>query len=773
MAEIMVRARRKNTDRWMRVHRKLLTPEMLKRTLRICLGAAPGFLLALADVTAIPSGFHLAWMTALAAAGKPVKHPAAGCLLAFLLRAAWGIPFRMELLLPVLMMPLAHLAVFGRGNAAMMVFTAVAMIPSAIAGLTAPTADVCILRLASVPLCAVSTPILYRCIRSLLSDRRLDALEDRVACGYAVLLMVCGGARIQLLGVNLGMLLAGAGTLLLAQTMGTGAGVAAGMLSGMMLSLQGLPVALSTALALGGFCAGMAQAMGRRLVTCIAFAAAAVLAMAASGSAGAGCALACIAASAAVRMTAQPALERLQKMVKRFRSEPVNGGDAYAAFALRAWEKTVEAMARAVPSPVSGKEERNGLWWQEKLCDGCPVRAECGCMTTDLACRKAESVWACREANDEIWQGALEQLRGMGCARLYHIRQSMDCLRMEERAMERAVRRAQDQRDMLVTHLTAMAGAARRFAFMSCGESWWDSISAARIRKALSEAAVPVRLSFVRRIQGHAQAAFELQMITGARTQAEELRSMTETILGLPMQVTRIDEDRVQIAERPGLCCEVGTASASMDGSGCCGDTVWFGELQDGRYLAALSDGMGHGDKAALESRQTVELLRLCLDAGYSRPQTLTAVNGMMLMAGRGERFSTVDMLLIDLWNGQATVDKLGAACSWLMQRDGLTCLTGDALPLGILEEVESRSRYIQMHAGDALILMSDGVEDAFVSRTELENAVRAALDAGSAQLAADALLAAAAEHTETTQDDRTVAVLLIQRTVQDQPHDV
>ena len=58
--------------------------------------------------------------------------------------------------------------------------------------------------------------------------------------------------------------------------------------------------------------------------------------------------------------------------------------------------------------------------------------------------------------------------------------------------------------------------------------------------------------------------------------------------------------------------------------------------LPDGRFLGALSDGMGHGLHAHMESTRTLELLRLCLQAGYTVEQTLTAVNGMMLSANQG-----------------------------------------------------------------------------------------------------------------------------------------
>ena len=173
--------------------------------------------------------------------------------------------------------------------------------------------------------------------------------------------------------------------------------------------------------------------------------------------------------------------------------------------------------------------------------------------------------------------------------------------------------------------------------------------------------------------------------------------------------------------------------------------------------MAALSDGMGHGNQAALESRQAVELLRMCLDAGYDRAQTLTAVNGMMLLAGQGERFTTVDLFLLDLWTGKASLDKLGAAGSYLMQAEGLSLL-------GILENVESGEKLMQLHQGDTLILLSDGVEDAYENRQAMEETIHDALTLETAQDAANAILTGAPSGDTAPADDQTVLVLRLIR---------
>lgn len=770
MAEMVVRARKKPQNRWMHETRGFLvrlTRTQALRAARFALEMTPGLLLSFSDVMGIPSGMYAAYVIALAAASKPVIPPIAGSTAAMVLRLLWGISPRWETLITLLLLFLSPTVMFGRSTVAMTVFTALTTLPTAVVWWQG-TAQEMLLGAASVPISVLSAPLMYRAVRSLTGGRHIESMEERISVGYLAAMLIAGGSRMLLLGINLGALASCLLVLALALYLGAGAGSVAGMMGGVMLSLQGLPLTLGVSLSLGGFIAGMLQGLGRRKLTCACFGAGSLLAMLVSGTEGLGCGAAAAVAAVFFALLPRRGYERGQLFFRRFLTNLPAPGDAYAACALAAWEKTVGAMALAVPVPADGNAERTGAWWEQKLCDGCPELALCGCMRAELAVKRAESVYACRGATDEIWQDALESLRGLGCSRLYHLRQNMTYLREESAAQERAARRACDQRDMLVTHLTAMAGAARRFALLSGGESWWDDMSSRRIRRKLAELAMPMRLSYVRRVQGHIHAAFELQYITGARKQAEDLRVLTSSVLDAPMQVMRIDVDRVQLAERPLLQAETGIATACITGGSESGDTAWHGLLQDGRFMAVLSDGMGHGEQAALESQQAAELLRLCLEAGYTRTQAMTAVNGMMLLAGRGERFSTVDLLTIDLWSGQAALDKLGAAGSWLQQRDQLTHLTGDALPLGILENVESRSTYLRLRAGDALVLMTDGVEDAFGSSRDMEECIAEALRHPS-QKAADIILQAAWEASdEERRDDQTVLVIRLSRTGSD-----
>jgi len=768
MAEVILRQHKRRTDRWLpRERRKMITRTQVRMIWMWTIRCVPGYLLSFAEVLGIPSGLHAALAAAIAVTGGDVRPTLFGGAAAILIRLLSGLAPRWEMLLSLGLLCAGPVLLPGRGTLFLMGFSAITMLPTAIAASLAPTAAEMLRGWAGLAMTALSAPVMVRAIRALQGRRHIVSMEEQVSVGYLAAMCLCGGARMLFLGQNIGVLLASCAVLGTATVLGVAAGVMTGMLAGAVLSLQGLPVTISVALSMGGFLAGVSGSIGKRRLTCGTFAAGAYLPMLLCGATGLGCGASVLTAALLVGLSPRSIWEQAKQYLQRFLPNDPAPGDAYAAAALSAWEHTVSAMARAVPSPRDAQESRSGAWWEAHLCQGCPECAQCGCLNTELGMSKAEQVWDFRHAADEIWQDALENLRGMGCQRLYFLLDAMNALRREDEAAQRMLRQAEAQRDMLVTHLNAMSGAARRFAMLSCGDSWWDYMAARRIRKEMSERAIPASLSYVRRVQGHAQAAFELQFITGARRQAEDLCMLASSVLDAPMELSSLDGGRILLAERPLLTADVGVAAAPITGGAVCGDTAWSGRLQDGRYLVALSDGMGHGEAAALSSRQTVELLRLCLDAGYTRRQTLTAVNGMLLLGGGGERFATADLLTIDLWNGHAALDKLGAAASWLYQQGTLSRLTGDALPLGILEEVDGSDNTLRLSAGDALVLLSDGVEDAFRSVSALEDVIRTALGCETAADAAETLLSSAyAADEEQRRDDQSAVVVYIRRTV-------
>ena len=126
-----------------------------------------------------------------------------------------------------------------------------------------------------------------------------------------------------------------------------------------------------------------------------------------------------------------------------------------------------------------------------------------------------------------------------------------------------------------------------------------------------------------------------------------------------------------------------------------------------------LSDGMGSGEAAFRESAMVVEMMEELLMSGFPADTAVQLMN-TALVTGREEvRFSTIDMCLFDLYQGECEFVKAGASSTFI-RHDGKTeRITSDTLPIGVLPEISLKRVTRQLSDGDFVVFMTDGVLDA------------------------------------------------------------
>lgn len=151
-------------------------------------------------------------------------------------------------------------------------------------------------------------------------------------------------------------------------------------------------------------------------------------------------------------------------------------------------------------------------------------------------------------------------------------------------------------------------------------------------------------------------------------------------------------------------------------GKGCdkiSGDNFLMMELPGGKEGAAISDGMGSGEKAFRESARVVELLEELLEAGYPHKMALQLMN-TALVAGREEIcFSTIDMSIFDMYSGVCEFIKVGASTTFLKCGREVERITSTSLPLGVVQNLEFDTVTRQLESGDVVVMVTDGVMDA------------------------------------------------------------
>ena len=173
-----------------------------------------------------------------------------------------------------------------------------------------------------------------------------------------------------------------------------------------------------------------------------------------------------------------------------------------------------------------------------------------------------------------------------------------------------------------------------------------------------------------------------------------------------------------------------------------------------------LSDGMGTGSKAAVESNTAIKLLERLLEAGLSHQMAVDTVNSVLCLRSTEDTFATVDMVVINEVWATAEFIKIGAAPSFIKRRNQVQVVKGQSLPVGILNQVEAEHLQYPVEVGDIIITMTDGVFDALQGDLEYWCKVLQALPQDDPQAIANYLIELARKaQMEQIKDDLTVLV--------------
>ena len=158
---------------------------------------------------------------------------------------------------------------------------------------------------------------------------------------------------------------------------------------------------------------------------------------------------------------------------------------------------------------------------------------------------------------------------------------------------------------------------------------------------------------------------------------------------------------------------ETGVAHAAKGGGLVSGDSYTMLEIGSGKYAVAISDGMGNGERAQFESRETLKLLQEFLQSGIEEKIAIKAVNSVLSLRTTDEIFSTLDLAMIDLQDAKAKFLKICSIPSFIKRGNKIIKIESSNLPMGIIDadyDVDVVSE--QLKAGDVLIMMSDGIFD-------------------------------------------------------------
>lgn len=198
------------------------------------------------------------------------------------------------------------------------------------------------------------------------------------------------------------------------------------------------------------------------------------------------------------------------------------------------------------------------------------------------------------------------------------------------------------------------------------------------------------------------------------------------------------------------------------------GDSYTFGETENTHY-AVISDGMGVGRRAKDESKTAISLLEKLMEADIDKDLALKTINSVLRARSNGEIFATLDICFVDLYSGKIQMIKTGAPATFIKKGNKVEIINSSSLPVGMLEEVDFNIYEGYIGDGDMIIMMSDGVLEAYGSAELGEEKVRSAIshiDIVNPQAMASAIIKMAKAQGAAAKDDMTVLVTKVWKNI-------
>lgn len=550
---------------------------------------------------------------------------------------------------------------------------------------------------------------------------RLQALREQstvISLALVAALILMGLCSISLSGVMPGRVALSVLLLLTAAGAGSRSSAMLGVAGGMVAGFSTGDFTLSTTcFAVGGLLAGLFAPLGRlgsalALSICYGF-----FAMLASRSAAGW--LEVILAAILFLMLPTAAPRRVGALIS-----PHREGQAAcrvmgerledASAALRDVAATTKEVAARLQEAAAGGIEAVYDRTAQRHCRGCLYQMSCWQQHyNDTVDALSHGIGSLRETGTllpEQLGGSMEK-----CPRKERIAATLAAEYRAYTTREEERRRARRTREIVTDQFEGLAEALEGLSHSVRGVYPCGEAQARRIAEALSAEQRDLREILCWRDEGgHLTVRVRIPAALERWAEPAHLGHIIAAASGTPMgEAVRTREGAELLLtwrERPQYRLEQGQHQIAAGGGTVSGDTLRLVKCPGGDAALVLSDGMGTGINAALDSAMLCSLVCRLLEAGLPCCASLRLVNSALMVKGGRESLATLDAAAIDPYTGKTRFYKAGAAPTVLRHEGKGVTIESVSLPAGILDGVAAECRELNLVEGDLIVMMSDGV---------------------------------------------------------------
>ena len=164
---------------------------------------------------------------------------------------------------------------------------------------------------------------------------------------------------------------------------------------------------------------------------------------------------------------------------------------------------------------------------------------------------------------------------------------------------------------------------------------------------------------------------------------------------------------------------EFAKITKTKDNSQISGDSSLITKLNDGKFMLAISDGMGSGEKAAKSSKTVIKMLEKMLTNGFDKDVSIGLINSAVNLNSNEETYATIDISVINLKTGNIECVKNGACPTFIKSKNNVHVIKAISFPAGMLDNIDLVVYDKDLEENDIIVMCSDGILEA---NQELEN---------------------------------------------------
>ena len=558
----------------------------------------------------------------------------------------------------------------------------------------------------------------------ILRSRVASAYQEELGCLYVTFLLLTAGlARITALGISVGRVLASAGVLLFAVAGGPAGGAVMGVGAGLVALALGKESAfLMGSYAAGGLLAGAASRFGR-IPTALCYLVVTALVSVTSPTARmlqislAENLLACLIVlvlPARVVQFVQPAREgtaaqtSAERMALRMRMERF-------AQALREIGETTREVSRKLNSMHLCSVEDVWQHTLDTVCRKCPRRYRCWQSEFDQTMDAVNNCMLILRREGQLESGQIPAPLREVCRVPDELAAALTAGYVRYQAELGSRRKVSQIRGVVTDQFEGLAMLVEelsgRWESYCCRDSRLEEKAQSCLTaQGLDPGEICCSLDRENRLLMDC----EINPLKLPRLDKTALALEMGELLGRELELPQVrtvgGHAYLSWQERAVYTMDWGSSQLTETGSKITGDAYRSLTTDTGRFVLILSDGMGTGGNAAVDSAMTSDLLRRLLEAGVGCDAALKIVNSALLLKSGEETLATADVAAVDLFTGRAEFYKAGAAPTFLVKNGRAGYVQSDSLPAGILEGAAFEKSSLTLREGDRLVLVSDGV---------------------------------------------------------------